>query len=65
MNDGLYKTTIEQERKAALNDVEARRKAEIEKAKKQNRQNPSLSSVDSKVTDEDSIYELLATQAGF
>lgn len=65
MNDDLFNKTIEQERQKALSAVEAKRREEVEKAKKLNRQSRPNSSIDSKVVDMDAIFDQIATNAGF
>ena len=65
MDDALYEKTIERERKSALSGSDAKRKAEVEKAKKLNRQSRPTSSVDSQVVDEDAQFEQLVVNAGW
>ena len=65
MNDYLFKQAIGREKESALKSVEAKRKAEVEKAKKLNRQSRPVSSVDSTVVDEDTMFDQIASQAGW
>lgn len=65
MNDDLFNQTLEQERQKAISSIEAKRKEEVEKAKKLNRQSRPNSSLDSKVVDYDALLEQIATNAGF
>lgn len=65
MNDDLYAKTLELEKKRALSGVEAKRKAEVEKAKKLNRQSRPTSSADTSIVDEDAIFEQLVVNAGY
>ena len=65
MNDDLFEQTIEREKKSALEAVDVKRKAGVEKAKKLNRQSRPTSSVDSTIVDEDAIFEQLVASAGW
>jgi hypothetical protein len=65
MNDNLSAQIIESEKKKAIEELQAKRKAEVNKAKKLSRQSRPTSSVDSSVVDEDAIFKQIANAAGF
>jgi hypothetical protein len=65
MNDEVYSQVVEAEKQKAISAIEEKRKAEVEKAKRLNRQSRPTSSVDSNIVDEEAIFEQIAANAGF
>ncbi len=65
LNDDIYQETLEAAKQRAIQEREARRQAEIEKAKKQNRHSRGLKPQDTNTHDADAIFEKLAIDAGF
>jgi hypothetical protein len=65
MNDELYEKTLASREKKIAEKIEAKRKSEVQKAKKQNRQSSKPESHDTKIVDEDAQYEAAAIAAGF
>jgi len=65
MNDDLYMKTLEAEKTKHLNEVESKRKAEVEKAKKMNGQSLRTGAVATQVIDQDTMLEQAVAAAGF
>lgn len=65
MNDELYNKTLEDARLKTLSEAEAKRKAEVDKAKKMNGQSLPVGSPKTQVVDEDAMFEQLAEASGW
>jgi len=65
MDDDLYNKTLEAERAKYLRDTEAKRKVDVEKAKKMNGQSLKAGSPKTRINDVDALFDKIATEAGY
>ena len=65
MDDDLYNRTVETEKSRVVNQLETKRKLEVEKAKKLNRQSLQTGSINTTVVDQEALLEQAAIDAGF